>query len=299
MKESTGEQFAAGDDLHGQPFADALSYTLLPHGKHDFAKDLRIRETAKTIHRASEKALLWSPIVQPNDAPQGGGAPCVPNVAVGDACAQIYGQTWGTVYDTINYTTTGALGDWFDSSVGLGADGIDNEMSFSHLDKNIVFDPHTEQLHVDGNKALIYAHLAEMLAPATGTFSAPGRKGYVPNQRLSRQTKAVQTGPPPSTVAQDDISRADTAPSAPTATSCSRSRCKRTKPTERAPGIYNGGMRVDVTDAERRRASASGMATLKVQCRGCDQHVGRRRRRRVGHGAGGLQPVARSTSRPA
>ena len=177
VKDSTGKQFAAGDDLHGQPFADALSYTLLPHGKHDYAKDLRIRETAKTIHRASEKALLWSPIVQPNDAPQGGGVPCVPDVAVGETCAQIYGQTWGTVYDTINYTTTGALGDWFDSSIGLGADGIDNEMSFSHLDKNIIFDPHTEQLHVDGNKALIYAHLAEMIAPAEGHVLGAGPQG--------------------------------------------------------------------------------------------------------------------------
>ena len=60
VKESTGRQFTAGDDLHGQPFADALSYTLLPHGKHDFGKDLRIRETAKTIHRASEAALSRS-----------------------------------------------------------------------------------------------------------------------------------------------------------------------------------------------------------------------------------------------
>jgi len=72
VKGSTGSKFTAGDDLHGQPFADALSFTLLPHGKHDFGKDLRIRETAKTIHRASEAALLWSPIVQPNDAPQPG-----------------------------------------------------------------------------------------------------------------------------------------------------------------------------------------------------------------------------------
>ena len=70
----TGAKFAAGDDLHGQPFADALSFTLLPHGKHDYGKDLRIRETAKTIHRASEQALSWSPIVQPNDAPKGGAA---------------------------------------------------------------------------------------------------------------------------------------------------------------------------------------------------------------------------------
>ena len=97
---------------------------------------------------------------------------------LGEACAQIYGQTWGTVYDTIDYTTTGTLGDWFDSKAGLNADGIDNEMSFSHLDRNIVFDPHGEQLHVDGNKALIYAHLANILnPPANPTFDARGPQG--------------------------------------------------------------------------------------------------------------------------
>jgi hypothetical protein len=157
------------------PFADALSYTLLPHGRHDFGKDERIREAAIAIHRNSEQALSWSPIIQPNDAPKGGGVPCSPDV-LGEACAQIYGQTWGTVYDTIDYTTTGTLGDWFDSKAGLNADGIDNEMAFSHLDRNIVFDPHGEQLHVDGNKALIYAHLDNILnPPASPTFDAATR----------------------------------------------------------------------------------------------------------------------------
>ena len=58
VKATTGDEFDAGDDLHGQLTADALSYTLLPHGRHDFAKDQRIRDTAIAIHRASEKALL-------------------------------------------------------------------------------------------------------------------------------------------------------------------------------------------------------------------------------------------------
>src|SRR3954454_20931655 len=48
-----GGDFSAGDDLHGQPEADALSFTLLPHGRHAYDKDIRIRETAKTIHENS------------------------------------------------------------------------------------------------------------------------------------------------------------------------------------------------------------------------------------------------------
>jgi hypothetical protein len=254
-------EFAAGDDLHGMPFADALSYTLLPHGRHDHAKDVRIRETAKTIHAVSEAALSWSPIIQPNDAPKGGGVPCAPT-PLGDACARIYGQTWGTVYDTINYTTTGTLGDWFDSTKGLGADGIDNEMAFSHLDKNIVFDPHTEQLHVDGNKALIYAHLAEILDPPSSRLDAAGRKGYVPNTRLSREPRelqprdgeaadAIEMGPKPQAGAETVYDRADglVVP----------------------PG--QGGMRVEVTAANV-QGIGTGMTTLQVQCRGCDDRHG-------------------------
>jgi hypothetical protein len=278
IEDATGDEFSAGDDLHGQPLADALSYTLLPHGRHDFAKNERIRETAIAIHRASEEALQWSPIVQPSDAPHGGGAPCsstVPNGdALGDGCAQIYGQTWGTVYDTINYTTTGALGDWFDSSVGLGADGIDNEMSYSHLDKNIVFDPHTEQLHVDGNKALIYAHLATLGTQPDTTFDAPGTKAYVPNTRLTRAEKEFQpTEAPPGTEAQDKIV-AGPQPEGPDGTIAFPIDVKG-GPQPDGTNVYNGGMRVDITEANAQGIATGNAAnTLKIQCRGCDEHPG-------------------------
>src|SRR5262249_47971960 len=145
-------------------------------------------------------------IIQPNDAPEGGGVPCAPDAVLGTACAKIYGQTWGTVYDTINYTTTGALGDYFDSSIGVGADGVDNEMSFSHLDKNIVFEPQTEQLHVAGNKALIFAHLAQLAQPRIYRYVPAGTQAYVPDLRLTRDAKDFQAGAPEGSVAQADLS---------------------------------------------------------------------------------------------
>jgi zinc carboxypeptidase len=260
-----GVKFDAGDDLHGQPFADALSYTMLPHGRHDLGKDTRLRETAKTIHFASYEALKWSPMVQPNDAPRGGGAPCADDT-LGDACARIYGQTWGTVYDTINYTTTGTLGDWFDSSAGLNADGIDNEMSFSHIDKDTRFDPHTEQLHVDGNKALLYAHLADMLAPVTGTFDAPGRMGYVPSPRLKRAERQLQAGAPPGTQPQ--------APVEGTSDPSGSDGSKYLFQVHRTNEVYNGGMRVDVTTTNVQGLQPGDRTiAMKVQCKGCDEHV--------------------------
>ena len=267
-----GGDFSAGDDLHGQPEADALSFTLLPHGRHRLDKDIRIRETAKTIHENSEQALRWSPLIQPNDAPRGGGVPCTPDAALGETCAKIYGQTWGSVYDTINYTTTGALGDYFDSAIGVDADGIDNEMSFSHLDKNIVFEPQTEQLHVDGNKALIYAHLAEIDHPARGLFDAPGRKGYVEGSRVKQGARDFPVAPP-GTKAHDTIERgpADTSPDPDSGNIVIPITRNPDTPSIGGPGIFNGGMRVDVRTSNL-QGIGTGTVTLQVQCRGCDTH---------------------------
>jgi hypothetical protein len=264
-------QFAAGDDLHGQPFADALSYTLLPHGRHKYDKNQRIQETAKAINASTFDRISWSPIVQANDQPQGGDVGCAPGTPVGTPCSKIYGQTWGSVYDTINYTTTGALGDWFDSSIGLNADGIDNEMSFSHLDKNVNFDPHTEQLHVDGNKALIYAHLTNILEPQyDSTFDVGGRKGYVPTKRVKRGATKSQPDAPEGSVPQDDDDAGGPQPVPGSADFPFR---VKHGPQSDGKNIFNGGMRVEVTTGNV-QGIGSGQVTLQVQCKNCDDHPG-------------------------
>ena len=258
--EERGGQIAAGDDLHGQPFADALSYTLLPHGRHDLDKDYRLREASKLINRAQYHATKWSPYIIENDQEA-----TVCEDTLGATCDAIYAQTWGSVYDTINYTTTGDLGSWFDSSVGLNADGIDNEMSFSHLDRNIAFEPHGEQLHVAGNKAIIYSHIADILRPPGTAYSVPVKSGFVPNTRLSRTEQQLQPGPPPGTTAQDDIP--------PTAGTPGPEGSFFEFEVQRDADTFNGGMRVDVT-ASNVQGVGSGIATLQVQCRNCDDHVG-------------------------
>jgi hypothetical protein len=266
--EANHGQYAAGDDLHGQPFADALSYTMMPHGRHDWPKNQRLTQAAIKINGATNSMVSWSPIVQPNSEPQGGAAGCAPDTPVGTPCSKIYGQTWGTVYDTINYTTAGTLGDWFDSTEGLNADGIDNEMSFSHLDKNINFDPHTEQMHVDGNKALIWSHVTSMLNPPDEKFDAPGRKGYVPNTRLKR---AEKTGPkiPAGTVPQADLG--DVAPGGTFPFTVKGGVQPAGTSADAGKDIYNGGMRIQATTANA-QGVGPGAATLAVQCRGCDAH---------------------------
>ena len=253
--------FSAGDDLHGMNGADSFSYTLLPHGSHDFAKNERIRTAAQAINLVQQDALSWSPLIQPNSAPQ----PQCASGPLGDDCPQMYGQSWGSVYDTINYTTTGALGDWMDSSIGLNADGIDNEMAYSHLTKNITFDPLIEQMHVDGNKGLIYAHLAQMLTPKTHVFPSRGRKGFVANTRVTRAEKAAPEIPA-GTRAQDDID--DTVTPA-TGNDTYEFEVKQ------GGEIFNGGMRIDVTSTNVQGVDPTALQkSLVVECQGCDRHRG-------------------------
>ena len=195
-----GGQFAAGDDLHGQPFADALSYTLMPHGRHRHRQGL---PHPRGVEADQPRAVRGDEVVAADPGQRPAAANCIPEdaQALGAACDQIYAQTWGSVYDTINYTTTGTLGDWFDSHIGLGADGIDNEMSFSHLDRNIAFEPQGEQLHVAGNKAIIYSHIADLLRPPGTAYSTPGRTATCRTTGSRARRSSIQPGRPPGTSA--------------------------------------------------------------------------------------------------
>jgi hypothetical protein len=113
-----------------------------------------------------------------------------------------------------------------------------------------------------------------VLAPATGKFDVAGTKAYVPNRRLVRQEQVLQPDPDKRTVPQDDIhdqrGLADPADGGQTGFPFE---VRRTAPAKGRPGIYDGGMRVDITTTNA-DGIGTGMVTLKVQCRGCDEHTG-------------------------
>ena len=158
-----------GIDLHGQLTGVAFSYTMLGASQRDYAKDQRILQTVKGAWEDAEARYAWNTaLIKPNDAPADD--------------PRMYGVQWGTVWDTIAYTTTGSFGDWIDSPLGLGADGIDNEMSLSHISNcgnGTCYIKDAEQLHIDGNKSLIYAQVNYTLLPEDTSFDAPGKVGYV------------------------------------------------------------------------------------------------------------------------
>jgi len=184
-----------GIDLHGQLVDRAFSFTLLGASERDYSKDQRILQTVKGAWVDAEARLSWSPLIKPNDAPADD--------------QRLYGVLWGTVWDTIAYTTTGSLGDWIDSPLGLGADGIDNEMSLSHISNcgtGTCYLEEAEQLHIDGNKSLVYAMVNYSLQPQDTDFDVSGDVAYVHSPRKLVNDGSDLTEPPTEGLpTQDDM----------------------------------------------------------------------------------------------
>ena len=186
-----------GIDLHGQLIDRAFSFTLLGGGEFNYAENQEILDTVKGAWRDAENRLGWSTIIKPNDAPEDD--------------PRVYGVQWGTIWDTIDYTITGGFGDWIGSPIGLGADvPIDNEMSLSHLSTcgtGTCYIPEFEQLHVDGNKSLVYAMVNFGLKPENNDFRTKGRVAYVRNKGFISEPTNRLAAPPRYTKfpPQDDI----------------------------------------------------------------------------------------------
>lgn len=167
-------RFAGAIDLHGMLTARSFSFTLLGAGQRDLRKNELSVDTSIRTFRDAETRLAWSPLIAPADQCPGP----IQEPAFGGNVPMCSDQ-WGTVWDTIDYQITGGFGDWMDSPIGLDAIGIDNEMALSHLTPNNIFEPGISQLHVDGNKGLIYSQIASLLAEEPVEFTTPGRVGYI------------------------------------------------------------------------------------------------------------------------
>ena len=173
-----GQRFAGGIDLHGQLVANAFSFTLMGAAQRDYRKNLLTVDQGLRTWADQTARLDWSSYI-------GSLFPVA--------------DQWGSVVDTLGYTITGGIGDYFENDeIGLGAVGVDNEMSLSHLAPNTVFDPALEQMHIDGNKGLIYSQLSSMLTedPRNYVFQPKGKIGYILDpKRVKVPAKSRVTAP--------------------------------------------------------------------------------------------------------
>lgn len=242
-----GPRFAGGIDLHGQLNASAFSYTLLGAGQRDYRKNLSTVDQGLRTWEDQSARLAWSPYI---------GTPVAP-----------VADQWGTVIDTLGYQVTGALGDWIENEeIGLGAVGIDNEMSFSHLAPNTVFDPTLEQMHIDGNKGLIYSQLSSILTETATQFryQPTGRIGYVLNPvRITNE--GVTRVPNPGMPAQNDIDLILPAPADSNFELDGAAYNYYFDVKGPNVGIFNGGITAQMTNASADGISTGTLSRLSLQ----------------------------------
>ena len=211
--QNLSDNWAGGIDLHGMVQAKAFSFTLIGGAQRPYDKNERTMQFVEQAWDDASKRLTWSSMIKPNSEVD----QCLPGDGVGPngevnppPCDQrMYGVQYGTIWDTIDYTATGAIGNWIDSPIGLDADGIDNEMSLSHLGNcgtGNCYIPEAEQLHVDGNKSLIYAMLNFSLQPPPSAFDVGGDVGYFVNPRRLVDPGEERPEAPAGVSAPEDVS---------------------------------------------------------------------------------------------
>ncbi len=259
--------FAGGIDLHGMATARSFSFTLLGASQRDYRKNAVTVDTSISTFRDSEARLAWSPLIAPREECPVLRQPV--GVLVSEAAAQMCSDQWGTVWDTINYQVTGSFGDWMESSQGLDGVGINNEMALSHLAPNTVFEPGLEQLHIDGNKGLIYSQISSLLFEKPVTFEPGGRVAYVlDRERVTDPGAPIADGGVSDYPTQDDIN----------ATEISGEGVPfEVKGTE--DGVYNAGLSIEATCANAQGIGActgTGVASIFMILDYCGppEHIG-------------------------
>jgi hypothetical protein len=252
-------RFEGAIDLHGMLTARAFSFTLLGAGQRDLRKNQLTVDTSILTFRDSEKRLAWSPLIAPADECPGP----VEDPANGGNVPMCSDQ-WGTVWDTINYQVTGSFGDWMDSPIGLDAVGIDNEMALSHLAPNNAFEPGVEQLHIDGNKGLIYSQIAALLPTKKTTYAPGGKVAYVFDPaRLANAGGGTASGAPRGLRAQEGFEQTEVA-----------GQGFEFEVKGRSEGVRNGGLTIEATYGNVSGISPNSAATLILDYCGPGEHPG-------------------------
>lgn len=150
------ERLNYGADLHGGPTFNNFVLGLISQDQYDTRQLHEVYEMCLNIDRVLEQALeLWTTAGNLNRQLFDGGLtiPGTGNTGV----VPHEGFDYATIYDTIDYTVSGAFLDWMahPEPVGLDLTTLDFEMSYNHIVGGNVYNPELFRMEVDGYRTVI------------------------------------------------------------------------------------------------------------------------------------------------
>ncbi|WP_164974856.1 M14 family zinc carboxypeptidase [Halegenticoccus tardaugens] len=144
------ESLNYGADLHGMLNSKEFVLGLISQDQFDTRDLHELYEMNRVIDETLEDALeTWVTAGEFQEAVTGGTNPAP--LGFGTLPEQAY--DYSTIWDTIGYTVSGAMGDWMahpEELGGLGMTTMDFEMAYSHMVGSNAFDPELVEMQVTG-----------------------------------------------------------------------------------------------------------------------------------------------------
>ncbi|WP_433632875.1 M14 family zinc carboxypeptidase [Halomicrococcus sp. NG-SE-24] len=149
------ENLNYGADLHGGPVFNEFVLGLISQDQYDTREMHEVYEMCRAIDTVLEEELsVWSTAGDAKLAVLG--EQQIDPVLFGIAPEEAF--DYATIYDTIDYTVSGAMLDWMshpEDLGGLGMTTLDFEMAFSHLTGGNVYNPELLDMEVRGYRTAI------------------------------------------------------------------------------------------------------------------------------------------------
>jgi hypothetical protein len=179
-----------GADLHGAIFSSKFVLGLISQDQFDHGQLHELYEFCRNIDTTLEDALdTWTTLA---DAQQRLTGELNPE-AIGFETLPEEAFDYAGIWDTINYTVSGALLDWMshpEDLGGLGMTTLDFEMIYSHIIGANVYDPELVRMQVVGYDTAIKTIAEYVTRNTTATIETGGAStAYVTTDSLTRSSE--------------------------------------------------------------------------------------------------------------
>lgn len=197
-------KMAYGADIHGELTSNAYMDIMYPAGEFDSVDHRRLMSIAERTKSVID-ATLFEGIIDEIENATGGNSSSPPNTI------PLKPAHWATVFDTLDYTDTGFIGDYL--ATNLGVTGMDYEIFLNHTVPERVWNVFLQENHINATRGIIKTAMAYALTQSTEfspdnvVVDSIGTAGYVtdPDRVTSADGAGRLPGPDADAVGADGL----------------------------------------------------------------------------------------------